>query len=247
MLKVIIIDDERRGVETLKLLLKEHCPDVQVLDVAYSADEGIKKISALAPDLVFLDISMPFGDGFSMLDKIGDINFEIIFTTAFSEHAVRAFKRNAIDYLLKPIKPVELVNAVEKCREKLSQSAHLHKLRNQLSFFKEALVIHKIPIHTQTEMVLINMEDIIRFEADGNYTNIYLENGKKIISTQSLAEYERSLPDGIFLRIHKKNLINRSHINTFKKGEGLIIMIDGSVLEVSRLKKAFVLSVLTGL
>lgn len=247
MLKIIIVDDERRGAETLKLLLKEHCPDVQLLDIAYSAEEGVKKIGALTPDLVFLDISMPFGDGFSMLDKISVINFEIIFTTAYSEHAIRAFKRNAIDYLLKPVKPAELVAAVKKCSEKLSQSAHLHKLRNQLSFFKEALVIHKIPIHTQTEMLLINMEDIIRFEADGNYTLIYLENGKKITSTQSLAEYERNLPEGIFLRIHKKNLINRSHVNTFKKGEGLIIMIDGSVLEVSRLKKAYVLSVLTGL
>jgi two-component system LytT family response regulator len=245
-LRAIIVDDESKGAETLKLLLKEHCPYVQLIEIAYSADEGAKKIKAGAPDLVFLDIQMPFADGFSMLEKIGHINFEIIFTTAHNDYAVRAFKHNAIDYLLKPIKPAELINAVNRCREKLSQSAHLNKLKKQLSFFKEALVIHKMPIHTQTDMLLIDLQDIIRFEADGNYTTIFLENGKKITSTKSLAEYEKTVPEGIFLRIHKKNLINRSHINTFKKVEGLIIMVDGSILEVSRLKKAYVLSVLAG-
>lgn len=246
MIKAIIVDDEIKGAETMSLLLKEHCPEVELLDIAYSADEAIGKINELKPDLVFLDISMPYGDGFTMLDKINNVDFEIIFITAYSEYAIKAFKHSAIDYLLKPVKPAELINSVKNCQKKLSQSAHLQKLKNQLFFFKDALTIHKIPIHNRTEITLLDVEDIIRFEADGNYTTIYLKSGKKITSTRSLADYEKSVPEGIFLRIHKKNLINRSHINTFKKGERVIIMVDGSILEVSRHKNAFILSALTG-
>ncbi len=189
---------------------------------------------------------MPYVDGFSLLDKIGTIHFEIIFVTAHSEYAIKAFKRNAVDYLLKPIKPSELVNSVKKCQKKLSQSAHLQKLQNQLFFFKEALTIHKIAIHNRTEIMLVDIEDIIWFEADRNYSIIHLMNGKKITSTKPLADYEKTVPEEIFLRIHKKNLINRSHINTFKKGERLIIMVDGSVLEVSRLKSPLILAALSG-
>jgi two-component system, LytTR family, response regulator len=245
MIRALIVDDEIKGAETLRLLLKAHCPEVQVLDVANSADEAIKKITNLTPDLVFLDISMPYVDGFSLLDKLGTINFEIIFVTAHSEYAIKAFKRNAIDYLLKPIKPMELINSVKNCEKKLSQSAHVQKLQNQVFFFKEALTIHKIAIHNRSEIVLVDTEDIIRFEADRNYSLIYLMNGKKIMSTKPLADYEKSVPEEIFIRIHKKNLINRMHINTFKKGERLIIMVDGSALEVSRLKSPVVLAALT--
>jgi two-component system LytT family response regulator len=246
MLKALIVDDEIKGAETLKLMLKENCPDLQLLGIAHSADEAVTKINTLQPNVVFLDIQMPFGDGFSLLEKIGQINFEVIFTTAHNEYAVKAFKHNAIDYLLKPVKSVELVKAVNKCKEKLSQSAQLHKLQNKLSFLKEAFVVHKFPVHTATETILVDMEEIIRLEADGNYTDIFLESGKKLKSTKSLADYEKSLPGDIFLRIHKKHLINRTHVNTIKKGDGLIIMADGSVLEISRLKKAHILSVLAG-
>ncbi len=245
MIKALIVDDEAKSAETLRLLLKGHCPEVQLLGVANSADDAIKKINSLLPDLVFLDISMPSGDGFSMLEKIDEINFEVIFTTAHSEYAIKAFKHSAIDYLLKPIKPLELIASVKNCEKKLNQSVHLQQLKNQLFVFKEALTLNKIPIYNRAEITLLDAEDIIRFEAYGNYTNIYLKSGKKITSTKSLADYEKSLPEEIFLRIHKKNLINRTHINTFKKGDRLIIMVDGSVLEVSRHKNAYILSVLT--
>ncbi|HXB13999.1 MAG TPA: LytTR family DNA-binding domain-containing protein [Bacteroidia bacterium] len=246
MLKALIVDDEIKGADTLRLMLKDNCPEVQLLGIANSVDDAISKINNLQPNIVFLDIQMPFGDGFSLLDKIGNVNFEVVFTTAHNEYAVKAFKHNAIDYLLKPVKSAELIRAVNKCREKLSQSAQLHKLQNKLNFLKEALVVHKIPIHTATETMLVDMEEIIRLEADGNYTDIFLESGRKLKSTKSLADYEKSLPPDIFLRIHKKHLINRTHVNTIKKGEGLIIMADGSVLEISRLKKAQILSVLAG-
>ena len=246
MIKALIVDDEVKGAETLRLLLKEHCTEVHVVGVAHSADEAVRRISDLLPDLVFLDISMPYGDGFSMLDNIKNINFEIIFVTAYSEYAVKAFKHSAIDYLLKPIKSSELVNSVKNCQKKLNQSAHLQKLQNQLFFFKEALTIHKIPIHNRAEITLVDTEDIIRFEADRNYTIIYLMNGKKITSAKSLTDYEKSVPEGIFLRIHKKNLVNRSYINTFKKGERLITTVDGTVLKVSRQKSALVLAALAG-
>lgn len=245
MLKAIIVDDEKKGAKTLKLLLAEYCPDVQVLEMVYAADEAVKRIKDLKPDLVFLDIQMPFADGFSIFEKLEGVNFEVIFTTAYNEHAIKAFRHNAIDYLLKPVNPPELINAVKKCSEKLSLLSHHNKLQNQLNFFKEALTIRKIAVHTRTEVTLIDMEDIVRFEADGNYSIINLLNGKKISSTKSLADYEKSVPEGLFMRIHKKNLINRSYVNTFNTKEGLIIMVDGSVLEVSRLKKSFIFSLLT--
>ena len=245
MLKAIIVDDEKKGAKTLKLLLAEYCPDVEVMETAHSADEAVKKIKDLKPDVVFLDIQMPFADGFSIFEKLEGVNFEVIFTTAHNDHAIKAFKHNAIDYLLKPVNPPELVNAVKKCREKLGLVNSHNKLKSQLIFFKEALTIHKIAISTRTEITMIDMEDIIRFEADGNYSVINLLSGKKISSTKSLADYEKSVPEGLFLRIHKKYLINRSYINTFNTKDGLIIMVDGSVLEVSRLKKTYIFSVLT--
>lgn len=245
MLRALIVDDESKGAETLKLLLGSHCPDVELLGTANSVEDAINKIKNLHPNLVFLDIQMPFGDGFSLLEKIGNVNFEVIFTTAHNEYAIKAFKHNAIDYLLKPVKPIELINAVKKCNEKVNQSAQLHKLQSKLSFLKDALVSHKLAINTPTETLLVDMEDIIRLEADGNYTDMYLVSGKMIKSSKTLADYEKSLSEDIFIRIHKKHLINRSHVNTIKKGEGLIIMADGSVLEISRFKKAHVLSVLT--
>ena len=246
MIKAIIVDDEAKTAKALGLLLKEHCPEVLLMHTANTAADAIHKIKDLAPDLVFLDIQMPFNDGFSILDKIGEIKFEIIFTTAHSDYAVKAFKKNAIDYILKPVRSEELINAVNKCGEKLKQATDLHKLQNQLNFFKQALTINKIPIHSRNEVLLIDREDIIRFEADGNYTIIHLLSGKKITSTKFLSDYEKSVPEDVFIRIHKKNLINRFYIKTIKKGEGQIIMADGSILEVSRLKKAAIFSALTG-
>ncbi len=244
MLNAIIVDDEVKGVETLRLMLREYCPDVNIAAAAYSVNEAAAKINSLNPDLVFLDIQMPFADGFALFEKIKIPAFEVIFTTAFSEYAVKAFKHNAVDYLLKPVKSSELISAVNKCREIRNRTTQMQRLESKLNLLKEAFALHKIPVHTSSETILVDVDEIIRLEADGNYTHIHLSYGKKILSTKAMAEYEKLLPGDVFLRIHKKHLVNRTHINTIKKGEGLLIMTDGSAVEISRLKKAYILSVL---
>ncbi len=190
MIKSIVIDDEVHCIETLSLLLKEYCPDVQVTEQCRSAKNGLEAIEKLKPDLVFLDIEMPIMNGFEMLEQFTEIPFAIIFTTSYDQYAIKAIRFSALDYLLKPIDPKELISAIHKVHiRKYSPSAEqfgmlLGKIQNKESDFT------KIAVPVSEGFELIPTDQIISCEADDNYTHLHLKNKKKITACRTLKEVE---------------------------------------------------------
>jgi two-component system LytT family response regulator len=247
MLKAIIVDDEEAGVEALKLLLKKKCPNVEVIATANSVSEAEEKLAGTLPDVIFLDIAMPFANGFELLKRIKNRNFSVVFTTAYNEYAVKAIKHNALDYLLKPIDADELMEAVKKCEEKKqSGSGDMQRIEQLISTLAQTQRVAKIPVPTLEEIVYIEVDGIMRMEADSNYTHIYTSDKQKLTSSKTLKEYEQMLSQQKFFRVHKTHLINLDFVEKYLKGEGgYVVMADGSSVEVSRQKKAELLALLT--
>jgi two-component system LytT family response regulator len=246
MLNAIIIDDEASGVESLQILLGKYCPSVNVAGVATSGDEAQKKIQELKPDLIFLDIEMPYGSGFDLLKKISKITFDIIFTTAYDRYAIKAIKHNAIDYLLKPIDPDELIQAVKKSEERKEKGTIEFSSADLIEALGKSKRTQKLSIKTMDGIVFVNPADIIRLKADSNYTEIFLVNSKKIMASKTLKEFEKALAGMNFFRIHNSHLINLEHVEKYVRGEGgCVTMTDASSLEVSRNKKNELLSLLS--
>ena len=239
MIKAVIIDDELHCSETLKIELSMSCPDVDVIGVASSGDEGIELIQNLRPDLVFLDIEMPILNGFDVLKRIDVIDFDLIFVTAFDQYALKAFKYSAIDYLLKPVDTQELEDAIAKIRNRAQPKLG----RDQIDFLLSVLSnrserYKKIALPVSNRVEFIEVERIIRCEADSNYTKVFLNNGKELLLTKTLKTLEQMLSDHKFLRVHKSHLINPSHVSSFEKTEGgKIYMSDGTDIHVTKFSK----------
>lgn len=245
-MKAIIIDDEASGAGALNIMLGKYCPQVKVLGIANSADQAEKMIHENNPDLIFLDVEMPHADGFQLLGRFKKINFDVIFTTAYNEYAIRAIKHNALDYLLKPIDKEELIAAVKKYEaKKESGQSDFIKVENLLASLAQTQKLQKLPVPTVEEILYIDMDNIVRFEADSNYTVIYLKMGKKITSSKTLKEYELMLAGQPFFRVHKTHCINLTEITKYIKGDGgFVVMTDGATIEVSRQKKAELLALM---
>lgn len=239
MLKTIIIDDEPAGIETLEALLERNCPDVNLLATANTVKKAEQLLSSTSPDLVFLDIEMPYATGFELLGRLKNINFEVIFTTAFSQYAVKAFKHNALDYLLKPIDTDELIAAVSKCADKKkSKTTGNVNIGELLAAIEQPSKLTRVSVPMHDEILYLDSDDIIRLEADSNYTHIYLVNGKKITSSKTIKDYEGILGGMNFFRIHKTHIVNLKHTKKYTKGiGGSITMIDDTTLEVSKYRK----------
>lgn len=239
MLNTLIVDDEPAGARILKTQLNRYCPNVNVIGMAHSANEAEEKIAELSPNLVFLDVEMPNADGFDLLSRLEHINFEVIFTTAHNEYAIKAIKHNALDYLLKPIGPDELVAAVKKCESKIVKGISDNvNVKNLVSAITLAQKARRVAVSTPNEILYAEIGNIIRFEADSNYTKIYFTDGKAIISTKTLKDYEDALAGQNFFRIHKTHLVNLGHIKKFIKADGgYVLLSDGTSLEVARRKK----------
>jgi|SRR6185312_1270731 len=247
MLNALIIDDEIAGAEALKKDLAMYCPDVKVLGIAHSADEAERKIKALSPSIVFLDVEMPHASGFDLLARFAEINFEVIFVTAYNDYALKAIKYNALDYLLKPVDPDELIAAVKKCETKLSKETKVHISKETLlSAIAQLQRSPKLPVSTQDGILYLDTDTIIRFEGNANYTDIHLLGGKKLMSSKTLKDFETVLSGQQFFRVHKGHLINLKYVAKYIKGEGgYVNMTDGASLEVSRQKKQELLSLLS--
>lgn len=237
-LKVVIIDDELNSLSVLKMLIEKYCPDVQVIGEAGDARAGKKMIDECSPDIVFLDIEMPLASGFDLLDTLEQRNFQTIFVTAYDQYALRAIKYSALDYLLKPIGIDEFVAAVGKAREKLNLQ-HPHGTLDLLtSYLRKDLVPNKIAIPTAEGLEFVDANQVVRCEAHGNYTKMYLLGNKIHTITRSLKEYEKVLNGYNFLRVHHAHLINLGHIQKYVRGEGgYVIMTDGSMVDISKRKK----------
>lgn len=238
MINAIIIDDERHSCDALKMLLDKCCKDVQVVAVCYSAEEGIKKINELKPQLIFLDIEMPHMNGFQMLEQLHSIDFEIIFTTSYDQYAITAFKFSALDYLLKPIDREELQKAVEKVSRKISPpvSQQLEILLQKIN--QPAITIQRIALPTMQGLEFVPVDSIISCSSSNNYTEFFLGDKKKLLVSRTLKEVEDMLADHSFLRVHNSHVVNLNAITRYVKGEGgYLVMTDGSTVDVSRSRK----------
>ena len=234
----IIVDDERNSCETLRALLEDFCKDVEVIAICQTVDDAAAAIANLRPDVVFLDVNMKGENGFQLLNKVEKIDFEIVFATAHSEYAIKAFKFSAVDYLLKPIDVNELRNAVQKVEKR--------KLANVVSKYDQLLQNlkpnneknYKLALPSSAGLTFVKVSDIIYCEADSNYTLFYLTDGKKVLVSQTLKEYEEMLQPQRFFRIHHSYLINLDLVKQYIRGEGgQVVMVNGATLDVSKRKK----------
>jgi len=239
MIRAVLIDDESHGLDTLQILLAEYCPDVQVVESCRSAKAGIEAIDKFQPDVVFLDIQMPGMNGFQMLEQIENISFAIIFTTSYDQYAIKAIHFSALDYLLKPVIPTELIAAIHKVQTKgkLPDLAQFEMLYNRLN--SKSNGITKIAIPTLDGYELITADQIILCEADDNYTTLVLKNKKKIIASRSLKDIEEHLSEfKYFVRVHHSFIVNINEVTKYVRGEGgHLIMSDQSTVNVSRTRK----------
>ena len=242
----IIIDDEKNIREALSILLNQYCPEIHICGIAASASEGRKLLEINKVDFIFLDISMPKEDGFKFLRSIPGNNYGIIFATAYQEYALRALKANAVDYLMKPINPFELQDAVKKAisNHELRQNyQEIQEVYNQsLNNLNEHLQskngpVTKLTIPEQSGFRLVNVADLIYLQADDNYTVLNLTGGRKIVATRTLGEFEKILDGPDFFRIHKSTIINLSFLVGYSSFQGNFAELnDGSRLDISRRK-----------
>ncbi len=239
MIKTIIIEDEQKSREMLAAMIQKNCPDLEIVGLASNVNEGVTLIQTLKPELVFLDISMPDGSGFDLLEKVSGHKFELIFATASDQHAIRAIKFSACDYLLKPIDNEELKAAVDKVVQKKKAMPNMENLQFLIQQLKKADDnFQKITLPTGNAYEIVNVKDIVRCEADGSYTNFYLTDKRKLMISAGLKHYEELLPEVEFIRVHHHHLINMNHVVRFLKEDGgYAVMSDGSKIEISRRKK----------
>ncbi len=236
-IKAIIVDDEERGISALQKLIENYCKEVKVEATASDITDAEMKIRAINPDIVFLDIEMPGGSGFELLEKFDEINFNIVFVTAYQEHAIRAIRFSALDYLLKPVKIDDLRQAVERVKMK-----HAEKNNEKYRFLKNTLSqanpFNRIILTTMEGYYPVKIEEIIYCKADDSYTHFYLPDGKHHIVSKQLKEYEDLLEHHNFFRIHKSFLINLNHIEKILKTDGTsVVMSNKDELPVSLRKK----------
>ncbi len=238
MIKCIIVDDEPHSRENLKQMLYLYCPDVRVIGEADRVKSAIEVIKKNEPDLVFLDIRMPDGTGFDLLQRLKEVNFKLIFVTAFEEYAVKAFRFSAIDYILKPIDPDELKDAVNKAVRVVNGFSSNESVKQLLEAITQPNQPHrKIVLKTISTMHVIEIEKIIRCESDRNYTNFYVDGEDKLIISRSMKDFEEMLLDYKFIRVHNSHLINLDYIKKFHKDELICVLSDNTRIPVASRKK----------
>ena len=243
MISCIIVDDEQKSRESLKILIEDFCEGVEVKALCQNVAEAMEGIEQFKPSVVFLDIQLQRETGFDLLTKVKTVDFDVVFTTAYSEYAIKAFKFAAIDYLLKPIDIQELKNAIEKVAKKAGSniSDRLEQLLGNLR--SKSTDNYKLALPTADGLVFVKVNDILYCEASSNYTEIFLVNDKKYLVSRTLKEYEDMLTDQNFFRIHHSYLINLDCIKKYVRGEGgYVIMSNDKSLDVSKRKKEGFLS-----
>jgi two-component system LytT family response regulator len=234
----LIVDDELQSRSLIKKLLAVHFPNI-ISDEAETVSNAVEKIQQLSPKLIFLDVQMRGETGFDLLDKIGKGDFEIIFTTAHSEFALKAFRYSALDYLIKPIDAEEFRSAVEKAIERIKKQQSQVK---QIEFLKELRSNQKTPdkltVPTAEGFLFLSITEILYCHAVGNYTEFHLTNHQKTLSSYTLGYYNEVLKSHSFFRVHRSYLVNLSHIKMYKKGDGgVLVMNNGDEIEVARSTK----------
>jgi two-component system LytT family response regulator len=237
MLKAIIVDDEGKARRILERFIVEYCPLIEIVALAEDVPQAVKAIHATNPDIVFLDIEMPGYNGFQLLEFFDEINFEIIFTTAYSEFALRAFQVSAIDYLLKPIQIEQLQMAVQKLL-KIHGNSQIHQRLATLQRNLEEYKIKKIVVPLSEGSLFVELRDILYLKAEGSYANIFFKEGNKVIVSKNLKDFEDQLTiqEGFF-RTHRSFLVNTDYIRQISSDGSEATMINDSIINISRERK----------
>lgn len=242
MIRSLIVDDEQYSRETLKELVTKYCTDVKILNMANNADSAFDLCQKYNPELVFLDINMPVSSGFDFLDRFENINFHIIFTTAYNQFAIKAFRYSALDYLLKPININELQEAVLRIKA-LKAKINLQATYDAFQYFQHNRKFDKIALPTKEGYVFILTDSITSIEADGNYSKVCFSDRKPLIVSKTLQDFEETLDKNQFLRLHRSYLVNLNHAQSFNTKEKYLVLSDGSNIPVSSRKKTALLKI----
>lgn len=239
MIRCILIDDEKNALEMMEWLLKTYCPEVEIVAMCNSSEQGVEAISKLQPDVVFLDIEMPNMNGFDMLEKFDKLFFDVVFCTAYDQFAIKAFKYSALDYLLKPVDPDDLKATVKRIEERKSAPG-----RQQFDLLLQTMkqgnknTPQRIALTTGDGLIFVNTSDIIYCEAESNYTNVFLTGGKKVLVSKVLKDIDEVLSGSDFYRVHSSFLVNINRIKKLIRGEGgYIIMDNDAMVSISRSKR----------
>lgn len=247
MKRALIIDDENRTRDLIAKMINSFGLDIEAIPAGENVQSGIAAIEELKPDIVFLDIQMPDGTGFDVLKSVKNKNFEVVFITAHEEFAIKAIKFSALDYLLKPIDPVELKLAVEKAIKAVDDKKEESQFE-ALQYNIQPNQKRRLVLKTQESVHVIELDEIIRCEADRNYTSFFLVGGKKILVSKTLKEYETLLSPHNFLRIQQSHLINLDYVDRYDKGNGgSVVMKDGSEVPLSPAKREIFFKILENL
>ncbi len=241
MLTCIIVDDETRSVQTLETIITNFCIDkVSVIGTANNIEEAYPLIKKVNPNIVFLDIEMPHGSGFDLLEKFDSVNFEVIFTTGFDQYAVTAIKFSAIDYLLKPINITELQESIERAIKRIENRTSQNNFKVLIDNLKTPKdKNNKIPLPVINGLEFVTIGSIVYCEADEDYTHVFLVDGTKMIVTKSIKDFEDHLSNYDFFRTHHSYLINKAYIKKYTKGEGGTILTElNTEIPVSRRRKS---------
>ena len=233
-LRTVIIDDEPDSTRLLQLQLNEHCPQVAIVGTFTSSLKALQELEMLQPNLVFLDIEMPVLTGFELLEKTGHLHFNVIFVTAYNQYALKAFRFNALDYLLKPIDSDDLIQATAKAEQQHKPTAA------QLSQLQKGLrgePLTKIALPGQNGVTFIDLNEIIFCEASNNYTKIVITDRRHFIISKTLKDVQEVLEEEHFLRVHRQYLINLNHVKQLNRNEGMLTMDNGEYIPIARAQK----------
>lgn len=236
MLKSVIVDDEIASIDSLEILLNNSHVKIDIVGRASDINEAICVINETKPDLVFLDIEMPGGTGFEVLEQIDKVDFNVIFVTAYNQYAIKAFKYAAVDYILKPIDVTALYAAIN--RAELSIPVGFDQ---RVAIAKESLAAElplRIALNSIDSVEIVEVENIIQFVGEGNYTRVHLTNGKPILVSRSIKEYEELVQSPLFFRCHKSHIINFNCVKRVDKHNSIMVMVDESEACISRRKKS---------
>ena len=238
MITCVIIDDENNCIEMMEWLLRTYAPNMKIEATCTSAEAGIEAINKHRPDVVFLDIEMPRMNGFDMLEQFDKLFFDVVFTTAYDQFAIKAFKYSALNYLLKPVDPDDLMDTIRRLEERKTVPS-----RDQIQLLVDSVrnikpTTSRIALTTNDGMIFVSTQDIVFCEAESNYTSIMLANGKKIMVSKVLKEIDEALAGPDFFRVHNSYLINLNHIKKFVRGDGGYVVMDNeTVISISRSRR----------
>ncbi len=245
-ISTFLIDDERNCTDLLRVMLEKYCTDIHVTGIFNDPEEALLKIMSDKPQLVFLDIEMPRLNGFDLLQQCHPLDFKVVFTTAYDQYAVRAFKFNALDYLLKPIDKQELIQSVEKATRASAPAPERLEAARQL---RETPMPERIALPVGQELVFVEVAEILYCESDGSYVSVFLQQqNKPILLSKSLREFEELLNNPAFFRAHNSYLVNLKQVQKIVRTDGgEIVMRNGKSLPVARAKKAELLGMIAKL